>query len=84
MTSVRIDHGGMWEETYWDVEMDYECSSLGGGKPCKHCNSEGVNEHGDKTWICPSVVVAYNEGRNNSTGICLQCIQEAIESMGKG
>jgi hypothetical protein len=75
----------MWEAGPWLVEEDYECSSQGGGAPCRHCHSERdvINKRHDKStyttreWICPRVVIAYNEAGHNSTGVCLDCIAEA-------
>lgn len=79
----------MWESPEWEVSYDYECSSYGGGRTCKHCTP---TYHVDKTrgdgsvynqdelkWNCPRVVVAKNEGGYNSTGVCLDCILEQVE-----
>lgn len=86
---VKIKSGGMWENEEWEMRFNEECSSYGFGEPCKHCGekyqrfekrSDGsVYNENEWLWICPRVVVAYNECGYNSTGVCLDCILEALE-----
>lgn len=72
--------GCMWEGGEWRIDIDVVCSSWGGGKPCKHCHST-ISDANRKpqftTWVCPRVVICYNEGGHNSTGLCLDCLLEA-------
>lgn len=85
--SVRkfeFDNGCMWEGDPWKILIDFECSGYS-GRPCKHCHSihdkihtrRDESQYVEKTWICPRVVFALNEGGHNSTGVCLDCILEA-------
>jgi len=79
--------GCMWEGGEWKIVTEYECSSFGGGKPCKHCYSERDKQKPDSSggfytehiWLCPKIIIAKNEGGYNSVGICLDCILEAAK-----
>ncbi|MFA5187638.1 MAG: hypothetical protein WC551_14250, partial [Patescibacteria group bacterium] len=54
----------------------------------KHCHSDHIVTHNraasiggtfeERVWICPRVVIATNEGGGNSTGVCADCILEAL------
>src|SRR3990167_5899363 len=87
LPSCTFNDGCMWEGGDWEISLNHECSNEGGGIPCKHCYGEEVKHrvsaynsgYTEKIWICPSVVIAKNEGGYNSTGVCLQCILEAAE-----
>jgi hypothetical protein len=82
MAKFEFQDGCMWEEDEWEIVTDCECSGLDDDALCRHCHSEQKTEHGAgvlKAWICPAVVVAYNEGGHCSTGVCLHCILEAAE-----
>jgi len=89
MKEFTFKDGCMWEGGEWTIVIEHKCSSFSGGNPCKHCYDEKdevkPDVHGgsytEHTWICPSVVIAKNEGGCNSTGMCLQCIFEAAASM---
>lgn len=81
----KIERGGMWEDSEWEIHFDEECS---GDKDmmCPHCHSFRVlvkpTAYPPRTYdwpvfICPRVVVARNEGGCNTTGVCLDCILEA-------
>lgn len=80
--------GSMWEGYPWKIFLNCNCTELG-GKSCKHCHShkDNINTKSnggtwtEKVWICPRVVVAYNEGECNSTGVCLDCILDAERSL---
>ena len=88
---VKFEIGGMWEEQEWEIFVNHECQSMGGGEPCKHCSSPKRRKWGenawdksplyDTFWICPRVVVGINEGGYSSTGICLDCIIEAATTL---
>ena len=83
---LTFTEGCMWDGGNWEIRINHECSSFGGGEPCKHCHSKKElpkpNAYGgtysQQTWICPRVIVAYNEGGYNSVGICLDCILENV------
>lgn len=85
VTERLFADGAMWEGGPWKLVADRECSAYGGGKPCPHCHSarDKVHTRLDKStytepvWTCPRVVIAYNEGGYNSTGVCLDCILAA-------
>jgi len=88
MTEYKFSEGCMWEGGEWTIFTNCECESTGGGEPCKHCTDISVKEHTHnghkwttKVWICPAVVIAKNEGGCDSTGMCLQCIIEAADSI---
>lgn len=77
---MKFSEGGMWEEREWTIEVN---EPIRKSNICKHCTKMSVdNPRYDKflsTWLCPFVVVGINEGGHNSTGICLQCILEAVD-----
>lgn len=81
---LNIPMGGMWEYSEFEIQFNYNCSSLSGAKPCKHCHTiEDDNRFiNEKSWVCPKVVIAANEGGYNSTGVCLDCIIEAAKENG--
>jgi hypothetical protein len=87
----EFKNGCMWEGGSWEIHLNYECSELGGGEPCKHCGPITIKENQrfddsiwfEKVWICPRIVVAANEGGYNSTGVCLDCILEAAATLPK-
>ena len=87
----EFESGCMQEGSNWRIVINHRCSELAGGKPCKHCYNEKVETHTrvdggqwiERVWICPRVVVAYNEGGFNSTIVCLDCILDAVTSLSK-
>jgi len=91
MKTKKVKTGGMWESSEWEVQFNEECSSYGGGEPCKHCGkkyqkfkkrSDGsIWNENEWLWICPRIVVAENEGGYNSTGVCLDCILEVAKEL---
>lgn len=90
---VIINGGGMWENAKWEIHYDEECSEFNDVIPCPHCHSDRSERHfnWDKThswderhWVCPRVVVAYNEAGCDTTGVCLDCIIEAAAKIGGG
>ncbi len=89
MKNKKFSEGGMWEYAEWEINYDVECSSYGGSEPCRHCGStyhvdkyrsdRSVYNKNELLWVCPRVVVASNEGGYNTTGVCLDCILEAVK-----
>lgn len=82
-----FEAGAMWEGGTWAIYTEYTCSTTGGGSPCSHCHSvesrPSSQKHPDLTWVCPTVVVLKNEGGWNSTGLCLDCLNEAQRKVTK-
>lgn len=87
---AKFEIGCMWEGGAWEIAVDYECSAYGGGDPCKHCHGEHEKRHirhhdgshyFERVWTCPRVVIAWNEGGHNTTGVCLDCILEGAATL---
>lgn len=64
-----INIGGIWEEDYFEIIENYEDKSK--DEHCKHY----------KDGIISYVVVAYNEGGYDNTGVCAECIVEALDKI---
>ncbi len=81
----KFTEGCMWEDG-WEVWFDQEIRYT---EPCKHCHSDHIKtstRHDGSTYetrvfICPRVIIAFNEGGHDSTGICLDCILEAVKTL---
>ncbi len=80
--TVRMPNGGLWEGP-WELTTNVVV-----GSPCPHCrpfmSRPGWNYPSGWSWddaqfVCPRVVVAYNEGGMCTTGTCLDCILEAVK-----
>ena len=71
--------GGLWDDDEWELRHDVVVRSS-----CPHTvrtddyviHSPDGKVHRLAQWICPRVVVAYNEGGYASTGVCLDCVLE--------
>jgi len=83
---VKFNIGGMWEEKEWEIH--YGCWIYEGDDyKCPHCTEREIvrTNRSDGSFFetvyvkCSRVVVAVNEGGYNSTGVCLDCILEAIK-----
>jgi len=90
--------GGLWEEDRWELRMNVEVRTRTTREndkvtpSCPHCGPIQERVHvrawdGGSTWsefycICPRVIVAINEGGYNSTGICADCVFEALKGLG--
>lgn len=82
MTEFKFHIGGMWEQSEWSVRYNEDISEDCGSDMCPHCHSprmETVTRPDTSTfetkhWICPRVIVVYNESGCNSTGLCLDCV----------
>lgn len=88
--TFEFDEGVMWESGPWKLAKDYPCSAHG-GFPCRHCHSYETLTHvrswdqstyTERVWICPRLVIVTNEGGYNSTGLCLDCLLEAVAAVG--
>lgn len=77
--------GAMWEGSEFEIRTNEEISESNDSEPCKHCGAEYEKQHKTydgavftrRYWVCPFVVVAWNEGGYATTGICLECIIES-------
>ena len=91
--TIDFEIGGMWEHTGWEIHLDVHMNDSDIDL-CPHSiviepgnvrwetrrSYDGTDITEPKQWIVPRVVVAYNEGSFNSTGICLDCILDAAKS----
>lgn len=88
---ITLDHGALWEDGV-NLCLDYLLLKDHGtpldDPPCPHCKYiETFHFAGyvhDQAWsenayICPRVVVSYNEGGHATTGVCLDCLIEATK-----
>jgi len=60
----------------WYIMFDEEFNS----PCCEHCykvERSRLKYEAGYAFVCPRMVVAYNEGGYNSTGVCLDCILAA-------
>jgi hypothetical protein len=84
-----LAYGGLWENNEIEVRYDYpiaiyedeecNCPHLGERYIVRGKKSNGDNF--DNIYAnCPRVIVAFNEGNCNSTGVCYDCIKEAMET----
>jgi hypothetical protein len=86
--NMYFHEGVMWEDNPFSIEINYTCSDRNDKPPCKHCfdyrdevyTSCNVS-YTRKVWTNPMVVIVENEGGCNSTGLCVQCLLEAVEEM---
>lgn len=82
-------NGGIWEEKEITIGKNYILHHL--ADPCEHTKLlEEVEvtyfnniSYKEKIYIIPYVIIAENEGGYNSTGICLDCVLEYAEKIGK-
>jgi hypothetical protein len=65
--NYKFHEGGIWELKDWIIDKNHKVDL----KYCRHCMKN----------ICPRVVIAFNEGGENSTGVCLDCILEAAAQL---
>ncbi len=72
-----FDIGGLWDANSFEIDNDYKKSAGYGYIPCKHAVK--VDEENYKI----RAVIAYNEGGQCSTGVCLDCIIEAEKTLKK-
>jgi hypothetical protein len=88
MEKMEFETGELGEGYPWNILFD-EPIRLGSVKPCRHClpvrtetctRTDG-STYEEKWTTCPRVVAAYNEGYNNSTCVCLDCILEAAREL---
>jgi ribosomal protein L37AE/L43A len=79
----KFDEGVMWDDIPFILSIDEEIEREDDEPaPCRHCRDSGATKLDRKIWICPTVVIAKNEGGHNSTGVCLNCILDGAKSVG--
>jgi hypothetical protein len=87
MSDNRIySEGVIWGEKEWFLGMDYHHNdTMESNPPCHHCigyDKVHVNPDGTtfttRVWTAPAVLVILNNNRQNSVGICLHCVHDAI------
>jgi hypothetical protein len=67
---IKIEEGCIWEGPNFEIELDRNVSKE--YDLCKHVKDNKLR----------AIIIAYNEGGYNSTGVCADCIIEALEKNG--
>lgn len=82
MESLVFEKGCLCEDYPWKITFD-EVFGFCESTVCKHCVEAPPPDprYPDKYYRCPRAVVAFNEGRCNSTAVCLDCILEAAKGL---
>ncbi len=84
--------GGQWEGDSWEVQFNVHMQENEPFELCPHAirleridprfnvrtSSDGRDLTWKIQWIIPRIAVAYNEGGHCSTGICIDCIADAL------
>lgn len=86
--------GGQWEFVAWEVRFDVKLEEdefslcphaipVPRGSPqfdiqVRQDNGVAIDISCETQWVIPRAVIGYNEGGYCSTGICLDCILEAV------
>ena len=91
-TVISVSQGSMWEGATWELRRDVLMSGRDEDSacPCPHCRdyqlappqyrTDGtVWNLGTMQWVCPLVIVGYNEGGYCTTGICAACAVDAVQ-----
>lgn len=68
---IKIKEGGIWEESEFVIDTNYEIDEEYDLK-CRHINNGKLK----------GVVIATNEGGYNTTGVCVECLIEALRDNG--
>lgn len=72
MKGLAFSQGDLGDNIPWEIHFNYEVYS---SEPrCGHCYK---NRNDD--WVCPRVVMAFNQGGEDSTRLCLDCILEIAQ-----
>ena len=83
----KFQVGGMWESREWEIQHDVEVKEE---RRCPHCGPicdkrwpDGPLWTGpvyiEKVCRCPRVIVAQDEVRSDATGVCLDCVLDAVK-----
>jgi hypothetical protein len=85
---IKLNRGGLWEQNEIEIQFDVpiedpdECN-------CPHLEDKFIvrsympnGGYYDRVYaICPRVIVATNESGYNSTGVCIDCLLEALKEL---
>jgi hypothetical protein len=81
--------GGLWESYDFDLQLNRDVNWTHGRPRCRHAS--GLRPvHGydgpfsrQVQWVTtiPHVVVMWNEGGFATTGVCAECVAEALEGL---
>jgi hypothetical protein len=66
----HIFEGGLWEDSKFTIETNYKLGDY--DIKCKHVVDDKLPK---------GVVIAINEGGYNSTGVCVECLIEALKEL---
>jgi len=88
METLTFAEGEFAEGFDWEIQTNVDVQYA---EPCKHCYNDRMENrttaydetYSVRTFTGPRAVVAYNEGGHNGTMVCLDCILEAAETLGK-
>lgn len=88
--TYTFEDGSIWENYPWQISINEKCDNFIGNEPCKHArnirSAEKIRSDGSIYWSGlvweDDVIIAFNEGKDNSTGICLWCVLEAVDKIG--
>lgn len=86
---IEVEEGCLWEGGSWRLSFNHIVQEGGIMQPCPHCVDRHIHRHtrsdhstwDDVVWIAPRVVIAYNEGGCNTTGVCLDCILTHVKAL---
>jgi len=79
--------GALSEPFPWEIHFDFSAQEEAENEPpCPHCHSRKSksftrgdgSEYSIAHWVCPRVVVAWNEGGYAPTYVCLDCILAVV------
>ena len=87
---IMVRSGGIWECNSFIIYKNYIQKIEDGYQPCEHCSESfeviGFSfkkENGYREVVkavkIPNLIVASNEGGYSNTGVCGDCIREALE-----
>lgn len=68
MAIIKIEEGGIWEHKQFEIQTDLNISEH--ENTCRHVKDGHLK----------AVIVAENEGGYNTTGVCVECIIEALKT----
>lgn len=76
----KFEVGGIWDDPDWSLIVDSEENDRYGNL-CPHAIF--VRQEKDyKVYRMPAIIVAHNQGRHDSTGVCLHCVLEGAKKVG--
>jgi len=67
MKTIKVNEGGIWEQKEFVIYTDFNAEKE--TNSCRHIKDGKLR----------AIVVATNEGGFNTTGVCIDCIIEALK-----